>query len=62
VIRPTVFVDVDATITLRDATDAILEAYADPEWFRIEEDWRAGRICLRQSGRRRSGAPELIGP
>jgi 2,3-diketo-5-methylthio-1-phosphopentane phosphatase len=45
------FLDFDGTITLRDAVDAILEAYADPEWLTFETEWRAGRIgsrdCLR---------------
>jgi 2-hydroxy-3-keto-5-methylthiopentenyl-1-phosphate phosphatase len=47
-VKPTLFLDFDGTITVRDATDAILEAYADPAWLRIEEDWRAGRIGSRQ--------------
>ena len=45
------FLDFDGTITRRDAVDAILEAYADPEWQAFEAEWRAGRIgsrdCLR---------------
>jgi 2,3-diketo-5-methylthio-1-phosphopentane phosphatase len=45
------FLDFDGTLTLRDAVDAILEAYADPEWLTFETEWRAGRIgsrdCLR---------------
>jgi len=47
-ITPTLFLDFDGTITVRDATDAILEAYADPAWLQIEEDWRAGRMGSRQ--------------
>ncbi len=47
-IKPTLFLDFDGTITVRDATDAILEAYAEPEWLQIEEDWKAGRIGSRQ--------------
>ena len=42
-----VFLDFDGTITQLDATDAILEAYADPRWLRIEEEWKAGRIGSR---------------
>jgi len=42
-----VFLDFDGTITQRDATDVILEAYADPGWLRIEEEWKAGRIGSR---------------
>jgi 2-hydroxy-3-keto-5-methylthiopentenyl-1-phosphate phosphatase len=49
--RPILFLDFDGTVTGRDAVDAILEAYADPRWLAVEEQWRAGRIgsraCLR---------------
>jgi 2,3-diketo-5-methylthio-1-phosphopentane phosphatase len=49
--KPILFLDFDGTITGRDAVDAILEAYADPRWLAVEEQWRAGRIgsraCLR---------------
>jgi 2,3-diketo-5-methylthio-1-phosphopentane phosphatase len=45
------FLDFDGTITQRDAVDAILEVYADPEWLTFETEWRAGRLgsrdCLR---------------
>jgi 2-hydroxy-3-keto-5-methylthiopentenyl-1-phosphate phosphatase len=48
---PTLFLDFDGTITKRDATDAILEAYADPQWLQVEEAWKSARIgsrdCLR---------------
>jgi 2-hydroxy-3-keto-5-methylthiopentenyl-1-phosphate phosphatase len=47
-ITPTVFLDFDGTITIQDATDAILDAYADPDWIRIEEAWKAGRIGSRE--------------
>ena len=47
-VTPAVFLDFDGTITTRDATDAILEAYADPEWLRIEEAWKTGRIGSRE--------------
>lgn len=47
----TLFLDFDGTITRRDATDAILEAFADPAWLEIERAWLAGHIgsreCLR---------------
>ncbi|HVS21415.1 MAG TPA: MtnX-like HAD-IB family phosphatase, partial [Pyrinomonadaceae bacterium] len=46
--KPIVFLDFDGTITLRDAVDAILEAFADPRWLAIEEDWRSGRIGSRE--------------
>ena len=42
-----VFLDFDGTITRRDATDAILEAYADPEWVQIEDEWKRGRMGSR---------------
>jgi len=44
---PCVFLDFDGTITRRDATDAILETFARPEWRRIEEAWAEGRIGSR---------------
>ena len=43
-----VFLDFDGTITQLDATDAILEAYADPGWLLIEDEWKAGRIGSRE--------------
>jgi 2,3-diketo-5-methylthio-1-phosphopentane phosphatase len=43
-----VFVDFDGTIVPQDATDRILEAYADPSWLEIEADWKAGRIGSRE--------------
>jgi 2,3-diketo-5-methylthio-1-phosphopentane phosphatase len=43
-----VFLDFDGTITRRDATDAILEAFADPAWKQIEAAWVAGRIGSRE--------------
>lgn len=42
-----VFVDFDGTITVRDATDAILEAFADRAWLEIEAAWVTGRIGSR---------------
>jgi 2-hydroxy-3-keto-5-methylthiopentenyl-1-phosphate phosphatase len=48
---PILFLDFDGTISRRDAVDAILETYADPEWLTFEAEWRAGRLgsrdCLR---------------
>ena len=41
------FLDFDGTITRRDAVDAILETYADPEWLSFEAEWREGRIGSR---------------
>src|SRR5262245_48377457 len=43
-----VFLDFDGTVTRRDATDALLEAFADRRWLEIEEDWVAGRIGSRE--------------
>ena len=43
-----VFLDFDGTITRRDATDAILEAFADRRWLQVEEAWIAGRIGSRE--------------
>lgn len=45
---PVVFLDFDGTITCRDATDAILEAYADPHWQQIEDEWKRGLIGSRE--------------
>jgi 2-hydroxy-3-keto-5-methylthiopentenyl-1-phosphate phosphatase len=51
VASPVVFVDFDGTITARDTTDAILEAFGDDRWRDLEESWLAGDIgsreCLR---------------
>ena len=43
-----VFLDFDGTVTLHDATDAILEAFADPAWLEIEDAWLSGRIGSRE--------------
>jgi 2,3-diketo-5-methylthio-1-phosphopentane phosphatase len=45
--NPILFLDFDGTITGCDAVDAILDAYADPRWLAVEEQWRAGRIGSR---------------
>jgi 2,3-diketo-5-methylthio-1-phosphopentane phosphatase len=45
--KPILFLDFDGTITGCDAVDAILEAFADPRWLAVEEQWRAGRIGSR---------------
>jgi 2-hydroxy-3-keto-5-methylthiopentenyl-1-phosphate phosphatase len=47
-VKPMVFLDFDGTITRRDATDAILEAYADPKWLQIEEQWKRGHMGSRE--------------
>ena len=43
-----IFFDFDGTITKRDTTDAVLEAFAMPPWQDIEEEWVAGRIGSRE--------------
>lgn len=43
-----VFVDFDGTIAPLDTTDLLLEAFADPSWQEIEDDWKAGRIGSRE--------------
>jgi 2-hydroxy-3-keto-5-methylthiopentenyl-1-phosphate phosphatase len=43
-----VFLDFDGTITLRDATDAILDAFADPAWLQLEDAWLSGQIGSRE--------------
>ena len=44
--------DFDGTISLKDTTDALLEAFADPAWHDIEDRWVAGEIgsaeCMQQ--------------
>lgn len=56
-----VFLDFDGTVSRADVVDAILERYAAPEWLRVEEEWRAGRIgsreCLRRQMALVRGAP-----
>jgi 2-hydroxy-3-keto-5-methylthiopentenyl-1-phosphate phosphatase len=39
--------DFDGTIALDDATDRLLERFADPTWTEIEAEWKAGRIGSR---------------
>ena len=36
--------DFDGTIAIEDATDALLERYAHPDWQKLELDWRDGKI------------------
>jgi 2-hydroxy-3-keto-5-methylthiopentenyl-1-phosphate phosphatase len=43
-----VFLDFDGTVTIRDATDAILDAFADRAWLDIEAAWIAGQIGSRE--------------
>ena len=39
-----VFCDFDGTISIQDATDVILDRFADPEWRDIEQQWKQGTI------------------
>src|SRR5258708_38963493 len=43
-----IFFDFDGTITKRDTTDAVLEAFAMPPWQDIEEEWVLGSIGSRE--------------
>ena len=45
---PVLFLDFDGTISTTDVVDALLERFASPEWRRLEEEWRAGRIGSRE--------------
>jgi 2,3-diketo-5-methylthio-1-phosphopentane phosphatase len=47
-----VFCDFDGTISDRDVTDALLEAFALPQWRDIEALWRAGAMGSRECMRR----------
>ncbi len=38
------FSDFDGTISIQDATDFILNRFADPEWELIEQEWKEGTI------------------
>ncbi len=50
--RCQVFCDFDGTISRKDVTDELLEAFALPEWRVIEASWRAGEIGSRECMRR----------
>jgi 2,3-diketo-5-methylthio-1-phosphopentane phosphatase len=41
-------VDFDGTIVPKDATDQILDAFADPAWVDVEAQWKAGAIGSRE--------------
>jgi 2-hydroxy-3-keto-5-methylthiopentenyl-1-phosphate phosphatase len=42
--RYSIFCDFDGTVSVKDVTDVLLEAYALPEWRSIEALWRGGSI------------------
>lgn len=46
--RWTVVCDFDGTISSVDATDKLLEIYAERDWLEIEEEWRSGFIGSRE--------------
>ena len=43
-----IYCDFDGTITTRDTIDFLLETFADSEWEKIEEEWKAGKIGSRE--------------
>lgn len=45
--RINILLDFDGTISLRDTTDLILEAFAHPQWRDVEREWVHGRIGSR---------------
>lgn len=45
--RISILLDFDGTISLHDTTDLILEAFADPRWQDVEQEWVLGRIGSR---------------
>lgn len=36
--------DFDGTIAIEDASDALLDRFAHPDWLKLEREWREGRI------------------
>ncbi len=46
--RVAAFLDFDGTVTIRDATDAILERFADRGWLQLEDAWLSGQIGSRE--------------
>lgn len=56
--------DFDGTITLRDTVDAVLEAFALPEWEAVEADWQAGKFgsreCLAQQTKLLRVEPQVL--
>ncbi|HET8563691.1 MAG TPA: HAD-IB family phosphatase, partial [Candidatus Binatia bacterium] len=59
-----VFCDFDGTITLRDTTDAVLEAFALPEYRKWERMWEegliTGRECMAQQTRLITAHPQVL--
>ncbi len=48
-------IDFDGTVTQNDSVDAILEAFALPEWRTVEASWIAGTIGSRECMRQQAG-------
>jgi len=59
-----IFCDFDGTITLEDTTDAVLEAFARPEYRDWERKWEDGLItareCMQQQARLIEASPERL--
>lgn len=43
-----IFCDFDETITTINVTDTVLQKYAAPRWFEIQQDWLAGKLSARE--------------
>ncbi|HEV8342829.1 MAG TPA: HAD-IB family phosphatase [Candidatus Binatia bacterium] len=58
------FLRFDGTVTLRDTTDAALEAFALPEYREWERMWEEGRItgreCMERQTRLMNACPEML--
>ncbi len=50
-----IFCDFDGTITQVDATDALLDQFAEPQWRQWEALWQAGEISGRECLKRQVG-------
>ncbi len=48
----TVMCDFDNTITVGNVSEAVLGAFASPDWKQVETDFVAGRISVEESNRR----------
>src|SRR6516225_5089204 len=46
--RTSVFLDFDGTVTRHDVGRHLLERFADDEWRRLSDEYRAGRIGSRE--------------
>ncbi|KAF1055542.1 MAG: 2-hydroxy-3-keto-5-methylthiopentenyl-1-phosphate phosphatase [Stenotrophomonas maltophilia] len=48
VMRWSILVDFDGTISLEDVIDSLLDKYGQPGWEALEDQWRAGAIGSRE--------------